>query len=240
MTTLIYSLEEAARNLGMSETVLVRLSQYFRIPQAAYEEGNYLSFRGDLGFTGHDIAFFAQVRDRILAGDSLEDIRQRVRYDNIAPRPEAPAPPRTASAVAETGGGDPLKRMAEKSFRRYKEANQATPGGVFRKMMHRVGEPDPETVEVSPRKLSTRGITDALGSLFPKKPSVSDPLALKEQGILPPKQPGLPKQEALPEMILPGEAEKTSDDLNPALRQAALRLREKALQQSGNRQVFRR
>lgn len=239
MTTLIYSLEEAARNLGMSETVLVRLSQYFRIPQAAYEEGNYLSFKGDLGFTGHDIAFFAQVRDRILAGDSLEDIRQRVRYDSIAPKPEIPVPPRTTSAVPEKGGGDPMQRMAEKSFRRYKEANQTSPGGVFKKMMHRVGE-EPEPEAAPPRKLSPRGLSDALGSLFPRKPSVSDPLALKDQGILPPKQPGLPKRDPLPEMTFPDEAEKPTDGLNPALRQAALRLREKAMQQPGSQRVFRR
>ena len=35
MTHLCYTLEEAAERLNLSETVLVRLSQYFKVPKAA-------------------------------------------------------------------------------------------------------------------------------------------------------------------------------------------------------------
>ncbi len=78
MTDLIYSLEETAQKLGMSETVLVRLSQYFRIPQVAYEKEGYLSFKGELFFTYQDLVFFRQVHDRIVDGDSLSDIKAQI------------------------------------------------------------------------------------------------------------------------------------------------------------------
>lgn len=79
MTHLCYSLDEAAQQLDVSETVLVRLSQALRVPESAYEESGFLSFKGDLSFTDHDITFFRQVKQQLLAGETLEDVKRRIR-----------------------------------------------------------------------------------------------------------------------------------------------------------------
>ncbi len=81
MTTLCYTLDEAARKLGWSETVLVRMSQYFKVPENAYEESGFLSFKGDIDFTDADIHFFNRVKEHLLAGDSLSNIKRRMVRD---------------------------------------------------------------------------------------------------------------------------------------------------------------
>jgi len=78
MTNICYTLEEAAEKLKFSETVLVRLSQYLKVPRAAYEESGYLSFKGDLEFSEQDLAFFSQVKERLLLGESLDDVKNRL------------------------------------------------------------------------------------------------------------------------------------------------------------------
>jgi hypothetical protein len=95
MTQVCYTIEQAAEKLGMSETVLVRLSQYFKIPVEAYEPEGFLSFKGELTFAETDLRFFRMVRERLLAGESLEDVRARLndRPSAIAITPDPPADP---------------------------------------------------------------------------------------------------------------------------------------------------
>ncbi|MBY0450555.1 MAG: hypothetical protein K2X01_08030 [Cyanobacteria bacterium] len=70
-----FDLGQAATQLNMSETVLVRLSQFFKRPSGAYDAHGFLSFKGDLQFDERDLQFFRQVRDRVLTGASLEEVR---------------------------------------------------------------------------------------------------------------------------------------------------------------------
>lgn len=92
MTHLCYTLEEAAEKLKLTETVLVRLSQYFKVPQFAYEESGYLSFKGDLAFTDADIAFFRQAKERLLLGESLDEVRNRIRQSEGSSEMKTPQP----------------------------------------------------------------------------------------------------------------------------------------------------
>lgn len=85
MTHLCYTLEEAAEKLKLSETVLVRLSQYFKVPRTAYEDVGYLSFKGDLAFTEQDIDFFRQAKERLLSGQSLDEVKGRMREEAGVP-----------------------------------------------------------------------------------------------------------------------------------------------------------
>ena len=78
MTEQFYSLEEAAEQLKFSETILVRLSQYFKIPRAAYDDVGYLSFKGDLAFSESELLFFQQAKDRLVLGESLDSIKKRL------------------------------------------------------------------------------------------------------------------------------------------------------------------
>ncbi len=110
MTHLCYTLEEASERLNLSETMLVRLSQYFKVPQSAYEEAGYLSFKGDLSFSDQDIEFFRQVRERLLAGESLEEVKARIRYEHVTVPPTAPPRSPAASTPAEPAG--PVARPA--------------------------------------------------------------------------------------------------------------------------------
>jgi hypothetical protein len=103
MTQVCYTLEEAAEKLKLSETVLVRLSQYFKVPKAAYEEVGYLSFKGDLAFSDQDIAFFARAKDSLLNGASLDEVKRRVYEEAIAQPPqwvETPPPSQEAYTQA--------------------------------------------------------------------------------------------------------------------------------------------
>jgi hypothetical protein len=87
MTHLCYTLEEAAEKLNLSETVLVRLSQYFKVPRSAYEEVGYVSFKDDLSFSDPDITFFRQVKERLLTGESLDEVKARIREEAPLPSP---------------------------------------------------------------------------------------------------------------------------------------------------------
>lgn len=121
MTQLCYTLDEAAEKLNLSETVLVRLSQYFRVPRAAYEEVGYLSFKGDLTFSDQDIAFFRQVKERLLAGETLEDVKNRI-------RPE-PLQTQARPAAAASGPAQPLpqpKAQAPNVSYHYSEVAQSS------------------------------------------------------------------------------------------------------------------
>jgi hypothetical protein len=122
MTHLCYTLEEAAGRLNLSETVLVRLSQYFKVPKAAYEEVGYLSFKGDLVFSDQDIVFFRQVKERLLAGESLDEVKSRIRHEDVlagTSRRDTAAPPRGVgiampSAAPHVGGlAQPMAAASE-------------------------------------------------------------------------------------------------------------------------------
>ncbi|HEY9687089.1 MAG TPA: hypothetical protein V6C52_08960 [Coleofasciculaceae cyanobacterium] len=117
MTHLCYTLEEAAGRLNLSETVLVRLSQYFKVPKAAYEEVGYLSFKGDLVFSDQDIVFFRQVKERLLAGESLDEVKSRIRReaDGLAgaPRRDAAPPPRSTGATMPAAGAPHMRGSAQ-------------------------------------------------------------------------------------------------------------------------------
>ncbi len=155
MTHLCYSLEEASERLGLSETVLVRLSQYFKVPRAAYEEAGYLSFKGDLAFSDQDIAFFQQVKERLLAGETLDTVRSRMREDAVPisprrPTPKTPGATKPAEAdwqasslpmapLAEVQDRAPYEQAAEESFQRYKSKHRAGLGKVFENMLKEVG-----------------------------------------------------------------------------------------------------
>ncbi|MEB3287493.1 MAG: hypothetical protein VKJ04_08315 [Vampirovibrionales bacterium] len=150
MSYLCYTLDEAAQQLGMSETVLFRLSQFLKIPEQAYDDVGYIAFNGDLSFSQDDISFFLQVKERLLKGETLENIRQRLRSDDHKP-PEYPKATLSSAVQAQhqpiqhpihpltpqpqtlhTIESDaPLRQEAEKSFHHYKAKNRAGFNRVF-------------------------------------------------------------------------------------------------------------
>jgi hypothetical protein len=143
-TQLCYSLDEAAQTLNLSETVLVRLSQYFKVPASAYEEVGYLSFKGDLVFSEPDLVFFRQVKECLVAGDTLEQARQKVRQGP----PQAISTPHsstvsapTAAALREVQDSAPYQKAAERDFARYKSAHHNGISRVFEKMVKEVSAP---------------------------------------------------------------------------------------------------
>lgn len=140
MTQLCYSLDDAAQALNLSETVLVRLSQYFKIPAAAYEEVGYLSFKGDLVFSEPDLAFFRQVKERLVAGDTLEQAKQKIR---LGPPTAPTVPPVNPEApLREVQDTAPYQKAAARDFARYKSAHHHTGiGKVFEKMVKEVNTP---------------------------------------------------------------------------------------------------
>jgi len=104
MAYLCYSLTEAAQKLDLSETVLIRLSQFLRVPATAYDNlGRPVTYKGDLLLTDVDIAFFKQVKDRLLKGESLEDIKRRIVPDAI----DVGSVPSEAALSASSGATPP-------------------------------------------------------------------------------------------------------------------------------------
>ncbi len=169
MTHICYTLEEAAEKLKLTETVLVRLSQYFKMPKAAYEESGYLSFKGDLAFSEQDLEFFRQAKERLLLGESLEAVKSRIREQgpSVASSPPVTAPssqkfgahmaaaqgspvagsviPSEKSALdtnapmREIQDRQPYEKAAEQSFERYKSIHRTGLGRVFENMLKEVG-----------------------------------------------------------------------------------------------------
>lgn len=152
MTHLCYTLEEAAVKLSLTEPVLVRLSQYFREPKAAYEETGYLSFKGDLTFEESDLAFFRWIRERLLAGRSLEAIRKELQ--EIGPS-ERMGKMKLREKPSLTGGSSdgkpgiqeitderPYEKAVEKSFARYKSIHHPDGGKVFENLLRGIRPAD--------------------------------------------------------------------------------------------------
>lgn len=156
MTQLCYTLDEAAQALGLSETILVRLSQYFKIPAAAYDNVGYLSFKGDLVFMDADLQFFRQVKERLVTGESLEEVKQRIQSQiplNTALNPTPINGPQAVSGnpassieLNEIEDTTPYKKAAEQSFERYKHTHHRSGlSRVFENMMKEVGSGQKKT-----------------------------------------------------------------------------------------------
>lgn len=179
MAELCYPLEAAAAKLKISETVLLRLSQVFKIPEGAYAETGYLSFKGDLLFQDDDLSFIKQVKDRLLAGETLEQVRQDLGERPVS-KPYAGLPKGSPQAASLDGKAaslplheglseilDPLPYSleAEKALSRYKRDHQVGGGKVFERLLkeegggqkrdlrpsRRVGRPPTEDLPVEPR-----------------------------------------------------------------------------------------
>lgn len=182
MTQLCYSLEEAALKLNLSETVLVRLSQYFKVPAAAYEEAGYLSFKGDLVFPEPDLAFFRKVKERLVAGDSLEEAKRKLA--NVAPpvtvvnqpiqiQQQPPKNPQEVGGLREIQDPAPYHKAAEQSFERYKSTHRTGLSRVFEKMIKEVtdtaAQKKPSAPEYKPmrHKMEEPGATASKERVLP-------------------------------------------------------------------------
>lgn len=283
ITTLLYGLDQAAVRLGLSETVLVRLSQYFRTPQSAYEDVGSLSFKGELLFSDADLLFFSRVRDRIVMGDSLETIKSQVRRapadahglsevspahapSQVSPRPvfSGAFPWAAAGEALEPAPAPlpapPLRELGRQSFARYKQTRAQGGRAIFAAMANRLGgaasADGKPAVKNASRVFSVGVLTDTLRELFPKKPVTEDPMAMGDLGLDP--RYVYARGRVWPRQQSPNEACHDADsDGRPlgsplsvrrkapalaalsdpsglsepaeALKQAALRLREKAL-----------
>ncbi len=162
MTHVCYSLQEAADKLKLTETVLVRLSQYFKMPRSAYEASGYLSFKGDLAFAEPDLQFFVRVKERLLMGDTLEMVKRHVDSLGAVGQSMASVVPGNAAgdsgAQATANAGvpampskmldapmreiqdrQPYEKAAEVSFERYKSVHRTGLGRVFESMLKEVG-----------------------------------------------------------------------------------------------------
>ncbi len=153
MTHLCYTLEEAATHLNLSETVLVRLSQYFKVPKSAYEPVGYLSFKGDLLFDEQDMTFFRKVKERLLAGEGLDEVKSRMRREeshsvtDISQPLAQPAPPVPSPQAEEPSppiptlqDEAPYKNAAQRNFERYKSTHHTGLTKVFENMIKEVGK----------------------------------------------------------------------------------------------------
>lgn len=161
MTHVCYSLQEAADKLKLTETVLVRLSQYFKMPRSAYEASGYLSFKGDLAFTEPDLQFFVRVKERLLLGDTLDMVKRHVdsigalgqsmasvsgseattARNQVGANAGIPAlPPKMLNEpIREIQDRQPYEKAAEVSFERYKSVHRTGLGRVFESMLKEVG-----------------------------------------------------------------------------------------------------
>lgn len=120
-----HTLEEASQRLNLSETVLVRLSQYFKVPASAYDSVDGLSlgglsFKDDPLFMESDLAFFRELKERLVSGETLESLKRR---------PPHPLPATVPSKRPSSSSDTPITinaalRHAEQS------RNEDTPGNL--------------------------------------------------------------------------------------------------------------
>jgi hypothetical protein len=245
-TQLCYSVEEAAQALNLSETVLVRLSQYFKVPAAAYEEVGYLSFKGDLIFSEPDLAFFRQIKERLVAGDTLEQAKQKVPYGPPAGVQAQPQPLQEKNrTLREVQDDAPYQKAAERDFARYKSTHHTSISKVFSNMVKQVN------ANVSSQKKGTTPVAkpmrDKIGASVTASPTErllpfrnSRRKSLQEEKLTktaPPKTLGQNSAwEPAPEQNLGWEkliqdALQRPRVLNQHLKAAALVLREQAMHQ---------
>lgn len=259
MTThLCYTLEEAAVKLNLSETVLVRLSQYFKMPRSAYEAVGYLSFKGDLAFTEQDMTFFMQAKERLLAGESLEAVKSRMREDSVAlktsgpssyasvPKPEQskimepliPASSLMGQPLRKIEDQKPYEKAVAQSFERYKSIHRPGLGKVFENLLKEIGtftgraaSPTQETPTLGKNALATNPLAD--NRQKPSKISSQSPLTSSVEAVKPSssQQAGGDKHQGEPLSwhTIIQDASSRPRTLNNQLKHAAILLREQAL-----------
>lgn len=210
MTTVSYSIDEAAKRLGMSETVLVRLSQFFKIPAETYEDG-FLSFKEELFFSESDLHFLKEIRERVLAGENLEQVKNDMLQVKNSPPPHAPyatPPSATSSAAYSTSTDEPLdvhmvedpatyQQIAERSFKTYKQKNGIGITGIFKSLLKEVGH----TSFSKPRFFKTHPQTkiETVEKLPSPKTPRPEPAAQSQDTVFP--TPPSKRSERLPEPL---------------------------------------
>jgi hypothetical protein len=133
-THICYGLEEAAGQLQLSESILLRLSQFFRVPSDAYEDVGSMSFKADPVFYEAEMAFFLEVKKRLLAGETLQQLKKNPpRLKKSFPQPEMlNSNPNTGSSQAKKPGlaspslrsGTPLSNTLNSLNRRQRDSSQ--------------------------------------------------------------------------------------------------------------------
>jgi|GEM_PF-2720232 len=133
-THICYGLEEAAGQLQLSESILLRLSQFFRVPSDAYEDVGSMSFKADPVFYEAEMTFFLEVKKRLLAGETLQQLKKNPpRLKKSFPQPEMLKDnPNTGSSQAKKPGlaspslrsGTPLSNTLNSLNRRQRDSSQ--------------------------------------------------------------------------------------------------------------------
>jgi len=157
-------LKEAARLLQLTEVVLLRLAQTFKIP-TTIEHIPPQKLTTTVRFTPAELRFFAAIRQRILKGQSLSSIRAEVlarakqqQRKQAASKSEGPfmdaskplayqkaiiqmaaASSTTANlATVKTADKAPIKQQGKKRFEQYKETHVRQNSPVFETIASRL------------------------------------------------------------------------------------------------------
>jgi hypothetical protein len=104
----IFPVKEASKQLGLPESVLLRLSQFFKVPEEYYQKDSHQLMTGDIAFNDAEIRFFQEVHKRILLGEDLESIKTALlRPKSLLSAPHAEAAESTVSdANLHAASGD--------------------------------------------------------------------------------------------------------------------------------------
>lgn len=101
--TSLYTLGEAAQRVGVSRPILTRLGRFFGL--AVPEEGDNTPCFSE----GH-LAFLKDIRERVLAGERLEAIKEHL--DRLAEGNTAPQPPPPVEASQSSTSGNAQEDLA--------------------------------------------------------------------------------------------------------------------------------
>jgi hypothetical protein len=148
MTDNLYTLEEAADQLGLSKTILMRMSQYFKMPQSAYTgHAQATQPAGNPVFTRFDIRFFNRIKDRLSAGETLVEIKEQLQTgfpDTLSQSLNSEhleivnhlSTPSTLTSIDNPGM---YHSLVDKKFEHYKRQHHPGLSPVFKKLLKELG-----------------------------------------------------------------------------------------------------
>ncbi len=177
------TLEQVARDLDLSESVVLRLAQYFDVPRKYYKAPSGQPRL--MLFSPQEVDILRQTKASLLAGRSLPEIKQSLAHALIyLDRPEVlePLSPRSASAghpaeetseeelpLIEYEQDHALKQyLAQETFRQYRHNNEA-PEAPFQRLAQALKkEPTLQAFESMPTKSSLGYVSPPSTTIFPR------------------------------------------------------------------------
>jgi DNA-binding transcriptional MerR regulator len=170
-----YTLEQAAKQMDLSEVAVKRLSQYFQIPQSYYQapQGQPRIFL----YGQAEVMLLQKIQESLLAGHSLNEIKQIIQPELTTMRQVSlhsqvlPHTPHPEDDLAEYEDDKQLKaHLADLTFKQYRQ-NVGVSKPPFESLVKKIQHHDPISIGRAFHSVTASKLSSSSTQTIPIGPS---------------------------------------------------------------------